>query len=54
MNHHRINCIEPPTRDLDAVQAFCQQAFGWTFTSHGPDCLAFNDGALDGGFYQAP
>lgn len=50
----KINYLELPARDLDAVQRFYQGAFGWSFTEYGPDYRAFNDGAMDGGFYRAP
>ncbi len=48
-----INYIELPARDLDAIEQFYSQAFGWTFTPYGPDSRAFSDGAMDGGFYRA-
>ena len=44
------NC---PAADLDAVQAFYAETFGWTFTDYGPEYRAFNDGSLDGGFYRS-
>lgn len=50
----KINYLELPARDLDAVQAFYQAAFDWRFTAYGPDYRAFNDGSMDGGFYRAP
>jgi predicted enzyme related to lactoylglutathione lyase len=50
----RINYIELPAADLDAVKAFYAKAFGWTFTDYGPDYAAFNDGGFDGGFFRAP
>ncbi len=53
-NPTRINYIELPATDLDAARRFYAQAFGWTFESYGPEYLAFNDGALDGGFFKAP
>lgn len=49
----RINYLELPARDLDAVQHFYEGAFGWSFTDYGPEYRAFNDGTIDGGFYQA-
>ena len=49
----RINYIEFPARDLDAIEAFYASAFGWTFTDYGDAYRAFNDGQLDGGFYKA-
>lgn len=54
MSHNRrINYLELPARDLAAVRTFYEKAFGWTFVEYGPDYLAFNDGAMDGGFYRA-
>lgn len=48
--HHRINYVELPATDLEAIKAFYTKAFGWTFTDYGPEYVAFNDGSLDGGF----
>jgi len=54
MSHNeRINYVELPARDPQAAQAFYGDVFGWTFESYGPDYLAFNDGAMNGGFYRA-
>jgi predicted enzyme related to lactoylglutathione lyase len=50
MNHHRINYIEFPAKDLEKTKAFYSGAFGWNFTDYGPDYVAFNDGQIDGGF----
>lgn len=49
----KINYLELPARDLDAVQKFYGGAFGWTFTDYGPEYRAFSDGVMDGGFYKA-
>lgn len=49
----KINYLELPARDLDAVQRFYQSAFGWSFTDYGPEYRAFNDGTIDGGFRRA-
>ena len=49
----KINYIELPARDLDAVTRFYQAAFGWSFTDHGPKYRAFNDGNMEGGFCMA-
>lgn len=46
----KIDYIEFPARDLDAVQSFYEQAFGWTFTDYGNEYRAFSDDKLDGGF----
>lgn len=52
-NHEKINYLEFPAKDLNKVRAFYEQAFAWQFTEYGDTYLAFNDGAIDGGFYQA-
>lgn len=49
----QINYIELPASDLDAVERFYGEAFGWTFTDYGPEYRAFSDGAFDGGFRRA-
>lgn len=49
----KIDYLEFPAKDLDAVQRFYEQAFGWSFTDYGPEYRAFSDGRLDGGFYRA-
>ncbi len=51
--HPKIDYIELPASDLDAVQAFYSAVFGWTFESYGDEYLAFTDGKLDGGFYRS-
>lgn len=50
-NHHTIDYVELPAADLDAVETFYGKAFGWTFTSYGPEYRAFSDGRFNGGFY---
>lgn len=50
-NHHKIDYVELPATDMDAVEAFYGKTFGWTFTSYGPEYRAFFDGTLNGGFY---
>jgi len=49
----KIDYLELPARDLDAVQAFYEKTFGWSFTDYGPDYRAFNDENINGGFYKA-
>ena len=48
----KVDYIEFPAGDLDAVQAFYEKAFGWSFTDYGPGYRAFTDGKIDGGFYR--
>lgn len=49
----KIDYIEFAASDFDAIQAFYEKAFGWTFVDYGPEYRAFNDGKLDGGFRHA-
>lgn len=49
----KIDYIELPAADFDAVQAFYEKVFGWTFESYGEQYRAFSDGKLDGGFYKS-
>ncbi len=49
----KVDYLELPAADLDAVQAFYEAAFGWSFTEYGPDYRAFTDGRIDGGFYRS-
>ena len=49
----KIDYIEFPCGDFDAVQSFYEKAFGWKFTDYGPEYRAFTDGKIDGGFRRA-
>ena len=49
----KIDYIELPAQNFDAVEAFYAAAFGWTFTDYGPEYRAFSDGKLDGGFFKS-
>ena len=49
----KIDYIELPAHDLDAVQSFYEAVFKWSFEDYGPDYRAFNDGNMDGGFYRS-
>jgi len=51
--HEKINYIELPAQDIEAVKAFFQAALGWKFTDYSPDYTAFSDEGLDGGFFKS-
>lgn len=53
MTQTRIDYIELPAADFEAVQAFYETVFGWTFTDYGPEYRAFSDGVFEGGFYKS-
>jgi predicted enzyme related to lactoylglutathione lyase len=46
----KVDYIEFPCGDFDAVQAFYEKAFGWSFTDYGPEYRSFTDGKINGGF----
>lgn len=49
----KIDYIELPAADFDAVAAFYSSTFGWVFTDFGPEYRAFSDQRLEGGFYKS-
>ena len=49
----KIDYIEFPAADFDAIQAFYEKAFNWAFTDYGPEYRSFSDGRLGGGFRRA-
>lgn len=51
-NNH-INYIEFKAKDLEAIKAFYQKAFDWTFTDYGPTYTAFSNSGLEGGFEKS-
>lgn len=51
--HEKINYVEFPARNIEAVKAFFASAFGWSFEDYGPDYTAFSNEGLDGGFFQS-
>ena len=52
-NHHHINYIEFPARDLEATKAFFMEAFGWSFQDYGPEYISFAKSGIAGGFYKS-
>ncbi|MGE0530189.1 MAG: VOC family protein [Hyphomonadaceae bacterium] len=48
--HHSINYIELPLKDVEATKAFYSRVFGWSFQDYGPDYQSFTGAAVDGGF----
>ena len=51
--HHKINYVEYPAKDIAATKRFFETAFGWAFVYYGPDYAAFSDQGLDGGFFRS-
>lgn len=49
----KINYIELPAADFDAIEQFYSKAFDWHFIDYGSEYRAFHDDRLDGGFYRS-
>lgn len=50
-NHHKINYIEFPVKNITQTKQFFSAVFGWTFVDYGDEYCAINNAAIDGGFY---
>ena len=46
----KIDYVEMPGVDMDALKGFYQAAFGWRFTDYGPTYTAFENSGVEGGF----
>ena len=53
-HHHRVDYLELPATDLTATKRFYGAVFGWRFEDYGPEYTSFQDGRMNGGFYQVP
>jgi len=51
--NEKINYIEFPAKDIEAVKAFFKGVFGWSFTDYGPEYTAFANAGIDGGFFKS-
>jgi len=49
----RVDYIEFPAVDVEAIKRFYAAVFGWGFTDYGPDYTSFHDGRLAGGFTRS-
>ena len=50
--HEKLNYLELPACDLDAVRAFFESVFGWKFTLYGADYMDSDGGGIMVGFYR--
>jgi predicted enzyme related to lactoylglutathione lyase len=48
-----IDYIEVPSRNVALSRTFFTALLGWKFTDYGPDYTSFEDGRINGGFYQS-
>jgi predicted enzyme related to lactoylglutathione lyase len=52
-NHHKINYVEFPAKNMYKTKIFFSKAFGWKFQDYGVDYCAFFGAGIDGGFYKS-
>jgi len=52
-DHHKINYIEFPAKDMYETKKFFAEVFGWKFQDYGPDYCAFFESGMDGGFFKS-
>ena len=50
---YKINYIEFPAKNIEAIKAFFKTVFGWSFIDYGPKYTAFSNAGIEGGFYQS-
>ncbi len=50
--HEKLNYLEFPAKDLDAVRGFFESVFGWEFTLYGADYMDSDGGGMMVGFYR--
>jgi len=53
MQHHKINYVEFPAKNMFKTKMFFAKCFDWKFQDYGPDYCAFFESGLDGGFYKS-
>ncbi|MGS0676089.1 VOC family protein [Shewanella sp. 0m-4] len=51
MQHHSINYLEIPVKEINKTKAFFNQVFGWEFIDYGPEYSCFVDAGIAGGFF---
>lgn len=49
----KVDYLEIPGSNFDALEAFYSDVFEWTFTDYGPEYRSFTDGKMNGGFYAS-
>jgi predicted enzyme related to lactoylglutathione lyase len=52
-NHHKMNYIEFPAKNMYETKMFFANAFNWTFQDYGMEYCAITNAGIDGGFYKS-
>lgn len=50
-NHHKINYIEIPVKDIEASKRFFSKVFDWSFVDYGPEYAGITGAGIDGGLF---
>lgn len=50
-NHHKINYIEIPVKDIEASKRFFNKVFDWSFVDYGPDYAGITGAGIDAGLF---
>ncbi|MCK8046039.1 VOC family protein [Shewanella sp. 1CM18E] len=51
IQHHSINYLEIPVKDIAKTKAFFNDVFNWRFVDYGPEYSCFIDVGISGGFF---
>lgn len=51
IQHHSINYLEIPVKDILKTKAFFKDVFNWQFEDYGPEYSCFIDAGITGGFF---
>ncbi|MFT4939476.1 MAG: putative enzyme related to lactoylglutathione lyase [Paraglaciecola sp.] len=49
--HHKINYIEIPVKDIEASKRFFSKVFSWLFVDYGPDYAGISGAGIDAGLF---
>ncbi|MGB0496284.1 MAG: VOC family protein [Kangiellaceae bacterium] len=52
-NHHKINYVEFPAKNMAKTKLFFAKAFDWKFQDYGPEYCAITNAGIDGGFFKS-
>ena len=52
-NHHKINYVEFPAKDMFLTKTFFSKVFDWKFQDYGSEYSSFLGAGIDGGFYKS-
>ncbi len=51
--HEKINYVEFPAKNIEAVKVFFAKVFGWSFVDYGTEYTTFTSQGIDGGFFKS-